>query len=244
MDSERSKERIQTLKIMFEKFSHTAHPKIGEIIFTLHYRTDATVTTYTLLFENNLVHSGSLDHGILDEGETGRQQLIDMITETCANSHGYKRFFCHLYDKLSTIYVAEELEKKQVAKQIAHRQRIISKRSLSVNPSFEILDRQLFRPRKCYGTDYGAVGKILLKKGTSVLVAGNGLTFYGNLPLPELPVKQFTQPVRLHVGRWNRDTLIDLIEQLRDLFQEPDLRVTDVVRGVTVVIPVDVLKAA
>lgn len=230
-------------KIMFDAFSHTAHPKIGEIIFTLHYRTEGGETTYSLLFGDgeSLVHSGTLDHGILDEGETGRRQLIDSIVEVCANSHGYKRFFCHLYEKLSTIYAAEELEKRTEKARQAHVRRIAAKNALQVNPTFEVLREPMLRPKVCYGTEYGSVGKILLKKGTAVLVAGSGgLTFYGNLPLPELPVRQFTQPVRLHTGRWNRDTIIDLMERLRDLFEEPDLKATDIVRGITVVIPVAV----
>jgi len=224
-------------KLMHPEFSQVFHRKLGQVYFSIHYRMNASETEFAAFVSQEFVTAGVLDHGAgLSEPEIQEALLVHLQT-----LHGYKKYLAYLIEKLQNEYYAEENERMQKIKRQTHKLEMLQKKSSKVSPYYEVKIPGMILPAGAYGLNQPAAN-VLLKRGTKLLVAdGAGIRFYDNCPLPPLPVKK--SPVELgevvvHAGKWKLGALINFMPQIRDLMGDQELRVTDLVPKVTVIVPV------
>lgn len=227
-------------KIMHPEFSSVFHRKIGQIYFSISYRKDATETEYAAFVSNEFVTASTVDHGVgLEDAE-----IQEAILAQLQQRHAFKKYVAYVIEKLQTEYHAEETEKTQKLRRVQHRIEMLQKKAAKVSPYYEVKIPAMMLPQGAYGLlDQPASGsQVLLKRGTKLLVADStGIRFYDNCPLPPLPIKKSAVElgeVIIHKGKWKQGELINFMPEIRELMGDFELRVTDLVPKVTVVVPV------
>lgn len=225
-------------KIVHPIFSQVFHRKVGTLYFSIYYRTDAQQSEYAAFVSSDFVTASNVDHGV---GLT-EEEIQETILTNLQSQYGYKKYFAYVIEKLQNEYHFEETNKNQKIKREAHKKLQLQKKAQKVNPLYETKIPGLILPNNAYGLNLPAKGSpILLKRGNKVLVADNkGIRFYENCPIPPLPIKRSNielGEVIIHKGKWKLDQIINYMPEIRDLFKNQELRVTDIVRGMTAVIP-------